>query len=140
MDPVTAVGFVASIVQLIDTINKVVKCINVVREAPKEQVELAKEAKPMLNLLIKLNAKAEQNETSQPWRSNVPWLGGPDGPLNLLKMAMEEMASKLERRKGVKAFGRDLIWPHTKEQINRLLAQMERTKALINLALSDELL
>src|SRR5436190_7711926 len=132
MDPVTAVGLVASIVQLIDVTNKVVNYINDVREAPRERIELGKEAKLVLDLLMKLKAKAEQYETSQSWQSNVPWLGGPDGPLNLLKMAMEEMASKLEGEKGVKRFGRDLLWSHTKGKINRLLAQMERTKALIN--------
>lgn len=140
MDPVTVVGLAASIVQLIDATNKVVDYVNNIREASKEQEELVKEAKLMLFLLIRLKDKTERNETSQSWLSCVPWLGSPHGPLDLLKMAMEEMASKLKREKGVKRIGRNLGWLHTKEQINRLLSQMERTKTLINLALADELL
>ena len=52
MDPVSAIGLVASIVQLIATTSKVIKYVDEVKDAPKERASLASEAANLVPLLI----------------------------------------------------------------------------------------
>ena len=59
MDPISAVGLAASVVQLIDVTAKAVRYFNEVKDAPKERAKLAREATGLLSLLTDLRYRIE---------------------------------------------------------------------------------
>lgn len=54
MDPITVVGFLAAVVQLIDVTSKVISYFNNVKDAPKDRVRLIHEAIGLLVLFADL--------------------------------------------------------------------------------------
>jgi hypothetical protein len=66
MDPVTVIGLVAGIVQLIDTTTKAIKYINDVKDAPRDRARLAREATSLLALLTDLRYRLEESKSTDP--------------------------------------------------------------------------
>src|SRR5215471_8670473 len=136
MDPVTATGLVASIIQVINTTTAVTRYLNDVKDAPKARAELARETANLLALLTNMRYKAEEKKTTDPWFTGIRSLGAEKGPLEQFNRAMEELAKKLKPETGTN-FGGRLIWTlHKKECIN-ILSKTERLKTLIGLALQE---
>ena len=134
MDPVTAVGLAASIVQLIDATTKVIKYLNDVKDAPKDRWTLAREATSLLALLTNLRYGLEEPKSTNPL-FNVRSLGVEGGAFDQFKEAMEELARKLKPEAGIKKFGKALIWTLDKNEISNILSKIERLKTLVSLAL-----
>ena len=134
MDPVTVLGLVASIVQLIDATSKVIKYINEVKDTPKERETLAQEAANLMPLLMTLKQRASSSDES--WFSAVRLLGVPEGPVPQLQTAMEQMGTTLKKRR--KRRGGDLLWPSDEKECIVILSKIERMKSLIALALQDD--
>lgn len=109
MDPITAVGLLASIGQLIDLTAKFVEYVNGVRKAPRDRAILAMEASTLLGLLTNLRFRAETAAKEQdPWFVGLQSLAGQFGPLDQLKVAMTDLTIKFELK-----FGGPLVWPFT---------------------------
>lgn len=139
MDPITVIGLVASVVQLIETTAIVVQYLNEVKNAPKERARLAQEVTNLLALLTTLRYKLEEANGTDPWFVGIRSLGVALGPLDQLKNAMEDLAKKLEARDGLK-ISKSLIWPINKKECDRILAKIEREKTSIGLALQGDTL
>jgi len=135
MDPITAVGLAASIVQLIDTTTTVIKYLNDVKDAPKDRAILAREGSSLLALFIDLRYRVEEADSTGAWFAGVRSLGG---PLDQFKDAMEELARKLKPEAGIKKFGKALIWTLDKNEISNILSKLERLKTLVILALQKD--
>jgi hypothetical protein len=138
MDPVSAIGLTASIVQLIDTTTKVVKYIQDVKKATEDRGKLAQEIASLLGLFYGLKYKVESADIASPWFKGILSLGAHDGPLDRFKQAMEDLARKLEPNSGLKALGKRLIWPLEKKDCNEILSKIERVKTLVGLALQED--
>ncbi|KAI9812564.1 MAG: hypothetical protein M1827_004553 [Pycnora praestabilis] len=138
MDPITAVGLIASVAQLIETTAKVVQYLNDVTNAPKERATLALEATNLLALLTNLRYRLEEANATDPWYAGVRSLAVKNGPLELFKRAMEEMVSKLKPEKGARKFGKMMIWPLDKKDIKEMLGDIERMKSTVNLVLQKD--
>lgn len=138
MDPITVVGFVAAIVQLIDVTSKVVNYFNDIKDAPKDRAKLSREAGGLLALLIDLRYRVEETTSTNPWFAGLRSLGGERGPLMDFKHAMEEIADKLVPTTGVKNLKRALRWKFDKKEIEAILSKIERLKTLIGLALQKD--
>lgn len=139
MDPVTAVGLVAAVVQLIDVTSKVIAYVNNIKDAPKDRANLSREAASLLTLLIDLRSRAEEATTSaSPWFSGLQSLGGEGGLLVDLHNALEKIADKLVPTTGVKNLKRALCWTFEKKEIDAILSKIERLKTLIGLALQKD--
>lgn len=140
MDPISVVGLVASIVQLIETTTKVVGYVNDVREAPTERAQFARHASSLLALLIDLRYRVEEaKSTSDPWFAALRGLGAPGGPVDQLQGKMEYLATKLEPSTGrLSKVGKALAWALGKKEMEEALAQIERVKTLIMLALQND--
>lgn len=136
MDPVSAIGLVASIVQLISTTSKVIKYVDEVKDAPNERASLASEAANLVPLLMILKQRVETSSSTDPWFSSVRSLGLPGGPLTELQVLMEKLGGKLKSRK--KKLGGQLLWPSDQKECLALLAKIERVKSLIGLAMQDD--
>jgi hypothetical protein len=138
MDPVTAVGLLASIIQVIDATTTVIKYLNDFRKAPNDRVRLSQEATNLLSLLITLRSMVEEAKTTDPWFAHIRSLGVMNGPLDQVKDAMEELAGKLQTEPGLKRLCQDLMWTVDKKQCNEVLTKIERLKTLILLARQED--
>jgi hypothetical protein len=138
MDPITAVGLAASIVQLIDATTKAIKYLNGVKDAPKERATLAREGSSLLALFIDLRYRVEEAKSTDTWFTGVRSLTGEGGPLGQFKDIMEELAKKLKPEAGIKKFGKALIWTLDKNEISNILSKIERLKTLVTLALQKD--
>ena len=132
MDPVTAVGFVAVVVQLIGVTSKVVNYFNDVKDAPKEQAKLAQEVAGLLVLFTDLRYRVEETESTDPWFTGLHSLGG---PLTEFKSAMEDIANQLTPATSLKKV---LKWTIDKKEIDAILSKIERLKTLVVLALQKD--
>lgn len=137
MDPVTALGLVASIVQLIDTTTTVIKYLNDVEKAPKDQARLAQEATNLLPLLTSMRDTVKEAKATDQCFSRICSLGSMNGPLDQLKEAMEDLAKKVQPETGFKKIGKALLWTIDKKECNEILEKIERVKTLIVLTLQE---
>lgn len=137
MDPITVVGFLAAVVQLIDVTSKAVIYFNDVKNAPKERAKLAREATNLLSLFTELRYRVEETAATDPWFAGLRSLGGQGGPLMEFKDAMDAIADKLVPPKsGVNL--RVLRWTLEKKEIEAILWKIDRLKALVGLALQSD--
>ena len=140
MDPVTAIGLVSSIVQLIECTAKTIGYINHVKDAPKERARLAREATTLLSLLTDLRYRIDDAEKNDPWFSGLLLLGGVNGPLELFRGDMEVLAKKLTPETKLAKIGQRIVWPLDNKKMNDILTKIERLKTTINYALQKDIL
>lgn len=139
MDPITVVGFLASVVQLIDVTSKVVKYFNDVKNAPKDRGKLAREATGLLALFTDLRYRVEETTSIDPWFIGLRSLGEEGGPLREFNTSMNEIADKLApAATSVENLKKALRWTLDKNEINAILSKIERLKTLIALALQND--
>jgi hypothetical protein len=134
-DPITAIGLVASVAQLIDLTIKVVQYANSVKNASKIQAKLAVEASSLLSLLTSLRYDLEQMKTEgDPWFAAIRSIVAHDGPLDQFSAMMAELAARLEPRTGLKQTASKVLWPLEKKEVEDILQRIERIKSMIALA------
>jgi Fungal N-terminal domain of STAND proteins len=134
MDPVTAVGLAASIIQIEElartTISALFQYFEDVRHAPKRSRELRRELETVCDLLGDLDLVLTSHSTTST-------IQAPDS----LKSAITDFRGMLDtmctrvaeaRTKGLKR----LKWPFTEHENDRYLARMERYKSTFNAALN----
>ena len=138
MDPLSAVGLAVNIVQIIDSVVKIVGYINDVKDAPKDRARLAQESVSLLAFLTDFRIKVEDSSTDDPWFASVRSLGGPDGPLERFRDDMDELARKLKPQSGLRKFGRSLVWTLDKTDINNIILRIERLKVLVGLSRQED--
>jgi hypothetical protein len=138
MDPVTVIGLVASIVQLIDTTTKAIKYINDVKDAPRDRARLAREAASLLALLTDLRYRLEETNSTDPWFTGIRSLGVEGGPLEQFNEAIDDLARKLEPEKSLKKLAKVVFWSLDKNEINNILTKIERLKTFVDLALQKD--
>lgn len=140
MDPVTVVGFLAAVVQLIDVTSKVIYYFNRLKDAPKVQAKLVRECTHLLLLFTDLRCLVDNISTStDPWFTSLQALGGKEGPLMEFKCAMEDIADKLVPATSVVNISRVVLrWTLDKKEIDNILSRIERLKTLISLALQKD--
>ncbi|KAN0073009.1 hypothetical protein V8E54_009123 [Elaphomyces granulatus] len=138
MDPITAVGFATSTVQLIGALTTVFIYFNDVKNAPKERATLARETTSLLALLTDLRFRLEETKLTDPWFTNIRSLGVENGPLDQFKGALEDLVRKFKPRSGIGRIGWTLRWTLDKNEINDTLLKIERLKTLVSLALQND--
>ena len=142
MDPVTATGLVAAIIQLIGTTSAAIGYANEIRDASADRAQFAQEAASLLFLLTNLRNRLDKvSNTSDPWFASLQRLGAEGGPLGQLQEHMGKLNDKLRPPDGsqpLKTLARKLTWPLDKKEIERILAQIERVKTLISSALDGD--
>ena len=77
MDLIIIIGFVASVVQLIDVTSKAVSYFNDVKNVPNERAKLAMETTFLLALFTDLRYRVEESTSTDPWFAGLRPLGGP---------------------------------------------------------------
>ena len=131
MDPLS---FTASLTAVLETTAMVISYLNDVRSAPKE-CGLAIEAASLSNLLVMLKYRLEEGHSNEAWFASVRSLGVKSGPLDQYKEALEHLAGKVSDVSKIRMIGRALTWKFGREEVNNILAKIERLKGLISIAL-----
>lgn len=132
MDPLSATASVIAILQLSA---KVLSYLNDVKDASKGRAQCAIEASNLHNLLTNLRFRLEEGHGHQPWFSAVQALAVENGPLDQFKQALETLQAKMTDGGRLKKVNQALIWKFKKEEVDTILARMERLKTLVEIAL-----
>ena len=139
MDPVTAVGLAASAIQLIDATTTTLRCLNEIKNAPKERARLAMEITSLLSVLTSLRYRVEECKPNGSWFAAVRFLGVKNGPLDQLASTINDLQIKLGAGDGLLKIKHALFWPLTKNDVQDLFVRVERIKSLISLAFQEDL-
>ncbi|KAI6780643.1 uncharacterized protein J7T54_001147 [Emericellopsis cladophorae] len=75
-------------------------------------------------------------EEGEGWSEMVKAIDAPDAPLARLSAFLRIAQSKLQPKRGIKKVASSLAWPFAENEVDRLLAAIEREKALLGLALN----
>jgi hypothetical protein len=129
MDPLSAT---ASFIVILQLSAKVLSYLNDVKDTSKGRAQCAIEASNLHNLLTNLRFRTVEGHGHQSWFSAVQALAVENGPLDQYKQALEILQARMTDRGQLKY---TLIWNFKKEDVDAILAQMERLKTLIEIAL-----
>lgn len=132
MEPLSATASVIAILQLSA---KVLSYLNDVKDTSKGRVQCAIEASNLHNLLTNLRFRLEAGHDHAPWFSAVQALAVENGPLDQFKQALETIQAKMTDGGRLKKAREALLWKFNKEEVDGILARMERLKALVGIAL-----
>ncbi|KAK3945918.1 hypothetical protein QBC46DRAFT_403003 [Diplogelasinospora grovesii] len=135
MDPISLTG---PSVALIKTTLDIIIYINSVAGAKKERARLREELRSLKSMLEKLTDETCDAEEGDPWKKTMEALSGPGGPLTRLQDALSAIKSKLEPKKGLKGLLTSLRWPFDEKEIAKMISVIERDKALLHLALTQD--
>lgn len=140
MDPITAIGAGASVLQLIAQAGKAIQYLNDVKNAPRERFRLTQELNSLCGILIELESRVDEAKTSgdDKWLRGLQSLTVKFGPIQQLGVALELIVEKVKPGSKIKKVGKALIWPFTKKEIEEILKQVERQKSTINFALQGD--
>ena len=136
MDPLSVSASIIAVLQLTGT---VLSYLNDVRNATKDQAHLAVEASNIYSLLTALRFRVEQSNSHDPWFTVVRNLGTENGPLDQVREALEQLASKTTASHGIKKLGKQLLWNIEKGKLEEVLRKIERVKLLVDIALTSDL-
>lgn len=138
MDPITVVGFLAAIVQLIDITSKAVNFFNSLKDAPTDRMKLRREAANLLPLFMDLRDRVEGTTSEDPWFTGLRSLGRDGGFLMEFRSAMEDLVNKLAPGTSVMNLRNAARWTLDKKEVDNILSKIERLKTLVSLALQND--
>lgn len=132
MDPLSVT---ASIIAVLQLSAKLLEYLNDVKDAPKSRTKCAIEMLNLCSLLYKLRDHVDNGDSTQPWYIAVQDLAVKNGPLDQFKHALETLQTKITDGSRLKKVSQALVWKFEKEEISSILAQIERVKSLVQIAL-----
>lgn len=133
MDPITGIGLVASVVQLISTTADLVRYINKVKDGSTDRRRLALECAGLIGFLTEFRYEIEDLDLQDPRLKGMQALAQEGSPLEQLAQALQTIAEKLKPAGRIRRCLKAFIWPLQKEDIDDVLSKMERLKSLIAL-------
>jgi hypothetical protein len=130
----------ASIIAVLQLTSTLTSYLNDVRNATKEQAEMAVEASNLYTLLTNLRFRVEGARSDGAWFTHVRALAVRNGPLDQFKDVLENIVEHISpSRKRDRALSA-LVWRFTKKEVDTALQKIERLKSLVNYALANDLL
>jgi len=134
-DPLSTIASLVAILQLAGT---VVTYLNDVKEASNDRNRILLELSSTTGLLFSLKDLVERPCSDDAWDTALYRLGGPNGPLEQFRSALERLATKLAPVMGIRTVGNALGWPFLKKDVEETLKTIERLKSLTALALQRD--
>ena len=131
-----------SITALLHVTKSILSYLRDVWDAPDDRVKLTSEKVSHLDILLTLlQARVKQAKPEDPWFAAVLGLLAPkEGVLDQLKSHLDQLALKLEPAKGLKGVKNRVTRVVNKTETMDILYKIERTKTLVTLVLTDDLL
>ncbi|KAJ7483618.1 ankyrin repeat-containing domain protein [Mycena latifolia] len=128
-----ALGTLASVLQLVDTVLKAQEYLKDFHEAPEEQKKLFSEMKGLKALLVELDKRVTGSPTSAAFQQMVD-------PLATFETTLELVTEKLGPVDKLSKFTKKLSWTlWSKKEVAGYLEELERIKASINLWLMTDI-
>jgi hypothetical protein len=128
-------SFSASIIGVIQLAGSVISTcyeyVNGVKNAPKDIRSIITELRGLSDVLDRLCQLAESSSIT-----TLEQLSGPDGSLEMCKKELGDLQEKLKLPEGWKAKRKALFWPMKEGDVRKTLANLERTKSMLTLALT----
>jgi len=139
MDPVSAVGVLASIEALADGAFKLVSLVNTIKDGGKQRLRLFTELNK-LSMVLKLlegHIEGDDEEPGEPWLGTIAVLDEDTGVFDQISAAFEDLDNQLRPKTGHRKILQTLRWPFDKPEVEALVAHLERLKSSVNLAMSS---
>jgi hypothetical protein len=133
MDPVTAIGLVASVGQLIAATANLIRYMNDVKEAPRDQARLALECANLVAFLTEFRYAIDDLDFKDPHLTGIQLLAGKNGALEQLTEAVNALYDRLRPGRRAGRIVKAVIWPLQKQDVDGILSRIERLKSLITL-------
>ncbi|EFQ36284.1 uncharacterized protein GLRG_11429 [Colletotrichum graminicola M1.001] len=115
-----------------------------VNDGGKERTKMRDELRSLTCLLEMIHDRVEEQREPENEDGLNPaamaYLSGPDGPLERMKVTMEEIVSKLAPQAGFRRLAQPFKWPFEKKDALELFGAMERLKSHFTLVLQNDLL
>jgi hypothetical protein len=123
----------ASIIAVVQITGQVIAYLGNVKNAPRECEICLMELSNSNVLLLQLKGRLSNSDSQKQWYAKVQDLK--DGPLDQYKRSLEALRRKVESDNKLQRLVTTLLWSWIKEEVTSLLAQIERLKSLISIAL-----
>jgi hypothetical protein len=130
-DPITLIGLVAGVLQLVDTATTVYDYGSDVKNAPREQQKLSGEYASLKPLLEELQKRERQVDQSNPNDPRVTGMRRLEESLVDCEKKMKKLAVTFESS-GLKKVWKRLTWTHHKAEIKDTIVTIGRFKAILN--------
>lgn len=139
MDPVSAIGLLASVESLADGAFKIVAFINTIKDGGKQRMRLLTELNSlwMILKLLESHFETEEEVVSEPWLKTINILAEESGVFDQIDRAFDELSTRLQPRSGHRKILQTLKWPFDKPEVDNLVAQVGRLKGAIDTALNS---
>ena len=139
MEPISAVGLLASIENLAEAAFKVVAFINTIREGGKQRLRLFTELNSlwMVLKLLEGHFESEDEDLGEPWLKTIAVLDEDNGIFDQIQGTLDNLMSRLQPKVGHRKVLQTLRWPFDKAEVEALTAHLERLKSSVNLAMSS---
>lgn len=137
MDPLSISVNITTLLQVTGTI---ISYLHNMKSTPNDHIKFASELSGMQSLLPVLQRCVEQAKLGDPWFTAVLELGIKNGPLDQVKSHLDQLMLKLKPAEGLKDIRKGPTWVFDKVEIINVLSKVERTKTLVSLVLTDDLL
>ena len=138
MDPVTAIGLAASLINIMNAAMRAIGVMNDIKGANKEQSMLVQEVTSLLPFLSSLKTRVDTANEKDSWFARARVLGMPNGAIALLDAAIKDLWQCLDRSYGRNKVAKALGWVLKKEESNAILVRIERAKSLITAELQGD--
>jgi hypothetical protein len=137
MDPISAIGLIASVAQTLSALGELIKYVNQVKRASEDKVRLALGAANLLVFLTGFYGDIAKFDLRLPQYSGLKQVAAKDGPLDQLLGAVRQLSTKLRRKSRWNIF-RSMTWPLGKWEVDEVMSLIESLKSLINLSLTAD--
>jgi hypothetical protein len=137
MDPVSAIGLVASVSQTLSAVGELVKYVNEVKNGPQDKARLAREAANLAVFLTGFRYDIERLDLGSPQYAGLAQVAAGNGPLDQLLAVVRHLSKKLKRKSRWKML-KALAWPLEKQEVDNMIALIERLKSLIGLSIAAD--
>src|SRR6266536_4860949 len=113
-----------------------------VKDSSAGRKSLFREISSTRGILSTLNETVDDVRVSdETWSTTIQSLEDPDGPLNVLKTTLTQLASTLEgsaSATGIKKAANSLRWPFKQSEVQKSLSVIKRQKSTLSLALEND--
>jgi hypothetical protein len=134
-DPLSVISSITAILQLA---GKVVKFLSDVKDASTTCNRILVEIGSLNGLLSSIKGLLDEAETGEVWSATARSLGASNGPLAQFKLALEQVATRIEPIIRSRKAGRAFVWPFRKDEVMDILHTLERQKTLFIFALQND--
>ena len=139
MDPISALGLLASIESLSQGAFQIVSFLNTIREGGKQRLRLFTELNSLWMLLKLVESHFDPGEGAldEPWLKTLAVLDEENGVFDQIRATFDDLTNRLQPKTGQRRVLQTLRWPFDKSDVEALTVHLERLKSSINLALNS---